>query len=202
MVAKQSIPLPREACLNAQVYAVYAEALEAFVSKQYSTSIRLYKSLLPCPNSRKLFSLIHLGLGRNYQELSQKPESVAEYTLSLSYDNTLYQAYTNRGLVLASLGRLQDAIGDFTTAIRLQPGNYIALTNRGVAYATIGKFTTAIRDFNDALKVNPAFGEAYLNRGIIFELNGDIPSACSDWRNAVKLRQFAAKTWVDNQCGL
>lgn len=189
-----------DACSALRVHTVYALALESFVSKQYAKSIVLYKSLLPCQISRKIRAFIHLGLGRNYQEQSNKLDSVAEYTLSIRDDNSLYQAYTNRGLVLASLGRLPEAVEDLNTAIRLEPTNYIALTNRGVAHATLGKFAIAIRDFNEALRVNPSFGEAYLNRGIIFELSGDLASACADWQKAVKLRQFSAKTWIDTQC--
>jgi len=187
-------------CEPLRIQAIYSDALEAFISKRFAASLDFYKSLLTCPLSRTVSASVHLGLGRNYQELSLKEESIREYGIALGYNNSLYQAFTNRGLVLASLGRLKEAINDFNSAITLDPQNYIALTNRGVAYATIGKFSLAIRDFDLALKANPGFGEAYLNRGIIFELSGDLPRACTDWKSALKLRQFSAKTWIDTQC--
>jgi tetratricopeptide (TPR) repeat protein len=196
-------PLPTKASGNCNIHSVddiYIQALEAFISKDFTDSTKLYKSLLSCPMPRKLSSSIHLGLGRNYHELSLKEESLKEYSLALQLNDSLHQGYTNRGLVLASLGRLNEAINDFNKAIGLNSRSYISLTNRGVAYATLGKFSRAIKDFDSALAINSNFGEAYLNRGIMFELTGDLNRACSDWKKALTLRQFSAKSWIDLQC--
>jgi tetratricopeptide (TPR) repeat protein len=181
-------------------YSNYTQALEAYISKDFTESIKLYKALLPCPVTDTQKSTIHLGLGRNYHELSLKENSLQEYSIALQMNPLLHQAQTNRGLVLASLGRLEEAIIDFNKAIKYSRNNYITLTNRGVAFATLGKFSNAIKDFDSAIKINPGYGEAYLNRGIIFELSGDISRACSDWKKALSLRQFATKTWIDHQC--
>lgn len=198
--AKASTPAASLNCDLNSIQSSYASALESFVSKEFKKSTQLYQSLLLCPLSTKFRFAVHMGLGRNYQEQALKEDSLKQYTLALMVDRSSHYAYTNRGLILASLGRLKDAINDFNSAIALQNSSYIALTNRGVAYATIGKFSLAIRDFDQALKFNPSFGEAYLNRGIIYELNGELDRACNDWRQAVRLRQFSAKTWVDTQC--
>ena len=187
-------------CDRIVILFTYTRALEAFISKDFEKSTKLYNSILSCPLSKPLSASAHLGLGRNYQELALKEKSIQEYTLALRFDDSSLQAFTNRGLVQASLGRLNEAINDFNQAIRIDSTKHIALTNRGVAYATIGKFSIAIKDFDAAIEINSSFGEAYLNRGIIHELNGNLSLACSDWKNALRLRQFSAKSWIDLQC--
>ena len=188
------------ACSETVFLSSYANALELFISKQYSQSSRVLTSLLSCKLSNKHVAAIHLNLGRNYQELGQKELALHSFSTALKFDATSFQAYTNRGLVLASLGRLDDANRDFSQALRIDPSNFIALSNRGVAFATQGKFANAVNDFDKSIMLNPSYGEAYINRGIVRELTGDIRGACSDWKRAIQLRQFSARSWVAQQC--
>lgn len=46
----------------------------------------------------------------------------------------LSMAYTNRGIALGNLGRVEKAISDFSEAIRLDPKSPLAFYNRGNAY--------------------------------------------------------------------
>jgi tetratricopeptide (TPR) repeat protein len=184
-------------CNQASQQEIYIKALESFIAKKYQNSIESYKQVLRCS---PLFAPAFFGLGRNYQELGLKEQSLDAYSKAISYNKTNSQVFSNRGLVKASLGRLNDSILDFNQSILLQPSNFIALTNRGVAFATSGRLLDAKKDFDQALRINANYGEAYINRGIVQELLGELPSACNDWKKAIALRQFSARPWVASQC--
>ena len=187
----------REPCSEIDQNLLYSSALENFIAKDFIKSISLYKDVLQCNPS---FPAAFIGLGRNYQEIGMKDESLAAYNKAISLDKLNGRAFSNRGLVKASLGRLDDAILDFNQSISLDPSSYIAFTNRGVAFASLGKLKEAKKNFDQALLLNSSYGEAFINRGIVYELLGNLLFACSDWKKAITLRQFAARPWVASQC--
>ena len=59
------------------------------------------------------------------------------------------EAYNNRGVEKASLGRHDDALADYDQAIRLKPDLAEAYNNRGNAKHKLGRHEAAIADYND-----------------------------------------------------
>ena len=64
-------------------------------------------------------------------------------------------AHLNRGVALASLGRLDDALAGYNQALALNPASAEALANRGAAHSARREFARAERDFAAALAVRP-----------------------------------------------
>ncbi|HXX81927.1 MAG TPA: tetratricopeptide repeat protein [Thermodesulfovibrionales bacterium] len=96
-------------------------------------------------------------------------------------------AYTNRGLALMKMGRLDGALEDFNKAIALDPSDYKAYGDRGLVFDQIGQSDKAIEDFDKAIALNPAFYEAYTVRGALFDKMGQIDKAISDFDKAIAL---------------
>ena len=84
-------------------------------------------------------------------------DAVADYdeAIRLKPDDT--EAYLNRGIAKAALGRYDDAIADYDEAIHLKPDLAAAYYNRGIAKDKLGRckdFKTALerKDFKTALE--------------------------------------------------
>lgn len=68
----------------------------------------------------------------------------------------LAQAYTNRGIIYAAQGNLDQAIVDYTKAIEAGPEYIDAYYNRGLAHRQQGLKTQAIADFETCLRLAPS----------------------------------------------
>ena len=75
-------------------------------------------------------------------------------------------AYYNRGLANAELGKTEAAIEDYSESIRLEPKDAEAPYNRGLAYLRTEKYEYAVRDFSEVIRIQPRNAEAHVYRGI------------------------------------
>ena len=115
-------------------------------------------------------------------------------SLALSYlneairkDNRFAEAFNNRGIAYADLGKWRNAINDYDSAIRLEPDFSDAFNNRGMAYANLGETEKAIKDFDQAVQGNPGFARAYCNRGTAYITQGHSRPALENFDKAIEL---------------
>ena len=64
-----------------------------------------------------------------------------------SLDPAYRDAYHNRGLAYAEVGKLDEAIADLTQAIALDPTFWSAYRHRGIVYAMRGDHDASFRDY-------------------------------------------------------
>ncbi len=68
-------------------------------------------------------------LGNAYFDLGIYSEAMQAYQKAITLDKTYADAYTNLGLTLRKLGRLQAAMGIYEQALRLNPDDVVTLQN-------------------------------------------------------------------------
>ncbi len=103
-------------------------------------------------------------------------------------DDRFAEAFNNRGIAYANLGKWQQAIKDYDTAIELNPAFHEAFNNRGSAYASSGDPESAKRDFDEALRLDPKNELAYCNRGTAEAGLGRLDKAVEDFSRAIDLK--------------
>jgi superkiller protein 3 len=93
--------------------------------------------------------------GQNAQERGDLQSAIRFYTTAINGEPTLYQAYYQRGVALAALGRATDAEKDFRQVLELQPG--FARAHRGLGQALLdqGKTGDAERELARAIEIDP-----------------------------------------------
>ena len=104
-------------------------------------------------------------------------------------------AYLNRGVAKAELGRHDAAIADYDEAIRLKPDDAAAYSNRGNAKTKLGRHDAASADHDEAIRLNPDFAAAYLNRGVAKAELGRHGAAIADHDEAIRLKPDYANAY-------
>ncbi|HLG16219.1 MAG TPA: tetratricopeptide repeat protein [Blastocatellia bacterium] len=93
--------------------------------------------------------------GQNAQERGDHGTAVRLYTIAINADPKLFQAYYQRGVALAALGRATDAEADFRKVIELEPA--FARAHRGLGQVLLDRGATedAKREFARTLELDP-----------------------------------------------
>ena len=109
--------------------------------------------------------------------------------------NISAEAYFNRGVAKAELGKYSEAITDFDTAIQLNPKNVRSYNDRGVAKAELGRYVEAITDFDTAIQRDPENVRSYQNRGKVNAELGKYSEAIADFNAAIQLNPNYAEAY-------
>ena len=104
---------------------------------------------------------------------------------SQNYD--VANAYFQRGLDKAELGRYEDAIADWDEVIRLAPDFAAAYGNRGWAKLALERNREAITDCDEAIRLGANFAWIYNNRGAAKANLGRYDEAIADYDEATKV---------------
>jgi len=105
----------------------------------------------------------------------------------ISKDQTIYEAYINRGNALKNENKNNQALADFNKVIELNPKYALAYYNRGTVFEDEKKYDLALADYNKAIELNPVFSPAYNNRGNLFANINNYDQALTDFNKAIKL---------------
>ena len=105
------------------------------------------------------------------------------------------EAYHNRGVAHAELGRYAEAIAEYDEAIRLRPDYAKAYFGRGNARARLGRHAEAIADYDEAIRLQPDLAEAYYNRGLAYASLGWYEEAIADYDEAIRQRPDYAEAY-------
>lgn len=116
---------------------------------------------------------------------SQK-QALAAFDAAVAADATNHQAWFNRALLRAQLGKPAEAISDLDQAISLKSDYGDAYYNRGQLHANRNDLAKATADFTTAIRLSPQDYGAYLGRANILARQGKFDEAMRDCDSAVK----------------
>ncbi|PKB64223.1 MAG: hypothetical protein BZY80_03370 [SAR202 cluster bacterium Io17-Chloro-G2] len=142
-------------------------------------------------------SFLIQGIAR--RDLQQPAEALAAFDRSISrfqrlkdtskkrppayrsgLNNSLADAYSNRGAILNDVGRYHEAISGLDQAISLNPNLAIAYNNRANSYANLEQINHALDDYDEAIRLDPRLALAYYNRALAYTYLGDDEKARLD----------------------
>jgi hypothetical protein len=133
---------------------------------------------------------------------------LASYAAALAIDAQHAEAYTNRGRLLAELGRSQEALADFDRAILLRPDDVPAHCNRAAYHLQLRDIPRALDDLDRAIALQADCAEARFSRAAVSLLSGDYARGWADyewrWQRDARLstltpRQFAEPLWLGQE---
>jgi tetratricopeptide (TPR) repeat protein len=97
-----------------------------------------------------------------------------------------HEVHRNLGLVLASIGRLDEAIVAYRRAVALQP-QAATYTNLGNALTAKGQFDGAVDAHRQSVALQPAYAEGQYNLGNALLQRGDVDEAIRAYHQAIAL---------------
>ncbi len=114
-----------------------------------------------------------------------------KYTLILAFFPFHAEAYYQRGLAYARVGKWRDTLEDLNMAIALKPDHAKAYYLRGQAHRNLGRLEDALADFSMAVKCDPNDISFWYSRGEAYSARGEWEKAVRDYSKVLKLEAQA-----------
>ena len=156
-------------------------------TNKLDTAIEVFRQLL---EYRSDLPAAHLGTGSAYAMSGRFNEAISSFTLAITCDSTIADAWKRRGQTRAAIGLNYDAVKDLTKAAELgtDPDTYF---QRGSVYFNLKNFPRSLEDFNVVLESNnlPSVQLAQLHNyiGICEGQLGDINASINSHSKALKI---------------
>jgi len=115
--------------------------------------------------------------------------AVRYYDLCIKRKYSPEAAWTNKGCVFASQGRVYEGLVCFDEALKLNPRNKKALFNKASALAQLGRYEEALQCIEDILSMNPKISKAWYEKGVIMGRLGQRDIAKKCYSNVLSLER-------------
>lgn len=155
-----------------------AKTASAFLSPANSIKSNKTNSGLPIEHDLELLNqqiskhpkdpLLYIKRGKIFFLLHEFEKAITDFNAALSIDDSLQQAYFERGMALARNGQVEDGITDLSYFIKHNPDSSLAYTKRGVRYIWAGKLDNAQKDLLRAVELDNSNSEAHDDLGVIY----------------------------------
>ena len=140
------------------------------------------------------YALLLQGNARRFA--GEYEAAVESYTRALVLNPIYFNAFLNRGLSHAMLGRTEETLADYGRAIAVDPGNARGYHERGYALHQDGRDPSgAMRDYDRTIELDPTNPYAYVNRGILKADRSDRVGAIWDYRAALEIDPDQIWAW-------
>ena len=128
---------------------------------------------------------------RNAKSSMGKERAVEAYSEAIRQDPTLEEAYYNRALLYAELGKAKEAVADLkhlqeqrSKQVLMLRGMFVvsagAQCSMGNAALEKGDFDAALEKYDTALLLCPESAEAHVGRGLVFQKKDRIDDAIAE----------------------
>ncbi len=125
--------------------------------------------------------------GLAYGLAKQFDKAFSDFTLAVSLDPGVKEAWNNWGLCLSDAGNPAEAMTKLDKAIALDPQYVSAWYNKGNAYAQLSNFNEAIASYEKALTIDPSYTDALTNIGNCYAAMKDIPRAIQTFEKVLAI---------------
>jgi tetratricopeptide (TPR) repeat protein len=139
-------------------------------------------------------------LGNGFHELKAYEEAIASYDTAIGIKPYHCDAWNNRGVSLAALGRREEAIVSYEKAIEIKFDKHEAWNNRGVSLDDLGRREEAIASYDKAIEFKPDLHEAWYGRGISLAALAHRKEAIASYEKAIEFKPDDATAFYNRAC--
>jgi tetratricopeptide (TPR) repeat protein len=104
----------------------------------------------------------HYSMGNILQREGKYRAAAAEYSLAISENPSMAEAYDARGTAYDSVELYDSALADYEKALTLSPDAPVFYLDRGVTYIKQKETDKAIKDLEKAVAIDPEFALAHI----------------------------------------
>jgi tetratricopeptide (TPR) repeat protein len=132
-----------------------------FEEEQYNDAISYYN--LALQHGYNAYTFYNLGLAQYFYN-QDYVQVIKDMDSALSLDNTIIDAYYNRGLCYSHLKNYEKALSDFNTTLKMSENHENALINRGIVFANLKQFDNSCKDFKKAHSLGSTLAKPYMDK--------------------------------------
>ncbi|WP_338768681.1 tetratricopeptide repeat protein [Bernardetia sp. ABR2-2B] len=130
--------------------------------------------------------------GYAYFKLQEFQKALRDYNLSIHKAENP-NAYSERGVLYFTVGKLSEALVNMNIALELEPDNPYRYSSRAYIRAAAGMIVLAMQDYRKAVELDPEDAIAHNNLGLLEEKVGYQLKANKRFEKADKLREEQSK---------
>ena len=177
---------------QSQVAALFKQGLELHQQGQLAQARQIYEQVLAKQPTH--FDALHLSGAIAAQ--SKNPALAVELigkAIEINPKNAA--AYSNRGLALNELKRVEEAITSYDKAIAIKPDFAEAYSNRGIALKELKRYEEALVSYDRAIAIKPDYADAYSNRGNALNELKRYEEALASYDRAIEIKPDFAEAY-------
>jgi tetratricopeptide (TPR) repeat protein len=110
-------------------------------------------------------------------------------------DPNYEKAWSEKGTILAILGRYDEALAAFEKAALLDPKDLVVLFNKAQALLDLKRYDEAVQAYDDVLDRSPRDAVAWFNRGRALEALGREGEAVQSFQEAINITPKNSQPW-------
>jgi tetratricopeptide (TPR) repeat protein len=112
-------------------------------------------------------AVAHYKRGNAHKDAGEPQAALKSYNRAIELNPAYAHALCNRGVVLASLRRLDEALASYDRALALDPRDSITHYNRGVLLQEQKDWNGALQSYALAIQFDPGQFHAHFNSGVV-----------------------------------
>ena len=180
--------MPSSLPLNGLLFSWWGIALTADRREVYDAALHALDELVARPTEPALNALVRFLQGNVLHKKDCHQKAVIAYDAAIAIKPDLHEAFSNKGVALAALGRTEDAIAAYDAAIAIKPDLHEAFYNKGVALKALGRPEDAIDAYDAAIAIKPDYHEAFYNKGVALAALGRPEEAIDAFDAAIAIK--------------
>jgi len=131
----------------------------------------------------------HNDLGNLLSKIEgREAEALGAYARAIELCPPYYEAYINRGVLLARLGEDGKALSDFRRALEIKPHEPRALFETGNVLISHGDFAGALDAYGAAAEIEPKNADLQSNLGLAYSELGSASNSITHYQQAIALQ--------------
>jgi tetratricopeptide (TPR) repeat protein len=132
-------------------------------------------------------ALFFLELGNILVADRREESAIQSYDRVLAINPDYYEAWHNRSIALAKLGRTEEAIQSYDRALAIKRDDHDAWNDRGIALAELGRTEEAIQSYDRALAIKPEYYKPIYNKACCYAIQQQVDLALQNLQQALDL---------------
>ncbi len=125
------------------------------------------------------------------------PEASKYYQYCINQGCNDHRVFSNYGIILFDLGKLQEAELSYRKAIEIKPDYAEAYYNLGNVLNNVAKLKEAELSYRKAIEIKPDYAEAYYNLGNVLNNVAKLKEAELSYRKAIKIKPDYAEAHLN-----
>lgn len=122
-------------------------------------------------------------------------KALATIEAAIGLDSQVSLAWSNKGAILAALGRREDALAAYKQAIEIDPKHMKAFRNAAASLHRLKRYQEALDMCERALAIEPRDAEVWTNKGAIHADCGNEDAALRAFDMALEIDPGIAQAW-------